>query len=219
MSGGKNFDESDFDRRSDQDADGASCNEGHDDQAGLELGSVLDWMSWCFLMGEMSADDQSAFQQRMEHEPEVAKALARAIELHAVCETGFELSREVAFSGNGSASGATDQSGSVESVARLRRSWLGVLSLTAAALILISIGLYWTGEQARQWHDEEMLASVWASQMTIDGEADEMAMRLAELNVDLEDVSLKDEDQQSWVFSAAMALEAGDLDDDEEWVF
>ncbi len=105
----------------------------------------LDWSSFCYAAGELSADEAAAFEARLADDQAAREALARAVELAEAVASAESLAPVVA---------ARSQS----NVWTKRLTWMAIGS--AASLL---VALLWSG--AWSWPADESVASTEQSRL------------------------------------------------------
>ena len=192
----------------------------------------LDWLAWCFVTGELADDQALDFQHRLESEPEVVRAVERAVELFGLSESGLGQPEPVAFgpeavglpeavfAESGSAGGRVRLADKIETPNEATKSWrmMVVLSIAAIALVLVSVGIRWKAESAQRAHDDEMLATAWVGELDSEEPWDLASMLDDDFDGLMPDdsgpVDQSEVDDQGWIFAAAIALDGMDFDAD-----
>ena len=162
----------------------------------------LDWLAFCYVTGELSADDTTAFEERLATDEAACESVARAMELN--------LAVAAAFADETHAESATG-SHAVEVTLIPRRDerampsrWTGTaLTLIAAAAIaammLVAIGSSLTSHKVAKRDGTDRLVAVWAQ-----GEANRNQIDDDNDSLDADDDDL---DPPDWMLAAVTAEE------------
>ena len=172
--------------------------------------SDLDWMAFCYIADELSGEQLTQFESRLEDDPEARDAVSRMMELStSVFESGFTPTSQRADVQN-------QQSNSLSTPVNSKLNW--VIGLAAALLLGVGLAAWITNwEQgstdiAAQSHDEE-LAIAWADAV--------QDVEFFETNESTDSQFSNSEiveeiDEEDWMFVAIAELEGETAEDDTE---
>ena len=124
----------------------------------------LDWLAFCYVTGELSADDVIAFEDRLATDDDACESVARAMELNLAVAASFADETRVESSAG---------SQRVEVTMASRRNeltpsrWTGAaLTLMAASAIaatmIVTVGSSLTGDKVAKRDGTDRLVAVWA---------------------------------------------------------